>query len=358
MENIRLSIIMPVYNTKKYLPASLESILAAGLPSAELILVDDGSADGSLEICRRYAAKLPCIRLICQQQAGPSAARNRGLDAASGEYVIFFDSDDYIRPDAFRKTVSMLDRHPEAECWVSDFCRVAENGYILDRVYQIADTSVPISDCAYLRRFLQAPGCVWNIWRYIFRRDFLLRHGLRFCEQARCAEDLEFIIRVLSTAQRIAFFHNPYYFYRVNYGPTLTRAYTANRVRQLTEMLQLSAHDLRTRKGPSAQLLLDKLVLEYLLNLALLWEVPAAERADVRFLLDASHWLIALPEAWPLKLAGRVVSLLGTAPSAWLLHQLKQVKRRIRKFKTSVYQNRLEWKTEHGDQSIGNHSGL
>ena len=71
MEKQKLSIIIPVYNVEKYLPTNLNSILAANLEKTELILVDDGSTDDSLRICQSYAAKYPCIRLLCQQGSGP-----------------------------------------------------------------------------------------------------------------------------------------------------------------------------------------------------------------------------------------------------------------------------------------------
>lgn len=358
MEKQKLSIIIPVYNVEKYLPTNLNSILAANLEKTELILVDDGSKDDSLRICQSYAAKYPCIRLLCQQGSGPSVARNRGLDESNGEYIVFFDSDDYILPAAFRKTVFLLDMCPEGECWVSDFWRVAENGCILDRVYQIKDTSEPIEDRTYMRRFLHEPDCVWNVWRYIFRRDFLLDHGLRFCESARCAEDLEFVVRALSESKKTIFYHNPYYFYRVNYGKTLTRTYTAARVCQLMEMLQISARYLCDRQEATADLMLDKLVLEYLLNLALFWEVPANEREEVQRLLSNAGWMKLLTKATGLKLAGTVVSLLGTAPSAWLLHQMKKIKRWVREIKIATYSNRMERKTKHGHQSVSDHSSL
>lgn len=91
-----VSVIVPVYNVENYLTRCLDSILGQTYQNLEIILVDDGSTDRSGEICRRYAAMDPRIQLIVQENRGPSAARNTGLDRMTGEYVTFVDSDDYL----------------------------------------------------------------------------------------------------------------------------------------------------------------------------------------------------------------------------------------------------------------------
>lgn len=98
MSNLFVSIVVPVYNVAPYLEKSLESVLRQGLGVSEyeVIMVDDGSTDNSSEICHRYAERYPNFRLVSQRNAGVSAARNRGIDEAWGEYVVFLDADDYF----------------------------------------------------------------------------------------------------------------------------------------------------------------------------------------------------------------------------------------------------------------------
>lgn len=337
MQQPRLSIIIPVYNAEKYLSACLDSIIAADIGAVELLLIDDGSTDGSAELCQEYGKKYPYIRCIDQANLGPSAARNRGLQAASGEYIAFFDSDDYIAPDAFCKTVSLLGQFPDAELWVSDFHRVADNGCVLDRVYQIDDTEKPMEGMAYLCQFLKERDCVWNVWRYIFRRDFLLGNNLSFIEGVNCAEDLEFAVRALTRAKKPCFFHNPYYSYRVNYGNTLTRKYSAERMRQLMKMLQCSAKYLNEENSDPGKLLVNKLSREYLLNLALLQEIPAAERPQAgRFLREAA-WIAPLASRWDLKLFSCMTSLFGINAASRITYRMKRAKRKVRGLKTALY---------------------
>lgn len=332
-----LSIIIPVYNAEKHLPECLDSIIAAGVEALELLLVDDGSIDGSAELCQEYEEKYPYVHYINQANLGPSAARNRGLQAASGKYIAFFDSDDYVAPAAFCKTVSLLGEFPDAELWVSDFHRVADNGCILDRVYQIEHTERPVEGTAYLCQFLRERGCVWNVWRYIFKRDFLIRNDLNFIEGVNCAEDLELVIRALTRANNLCFFHNPYYSYRVNYGNTLTRKYTAARMGQLMEMLQCSAKHLNGENSDAEKLLLNKLSQEYLLNLALLQEIPAAERPQAKQFLCEAVWIAPLANRWDMKLLSQIVSLLGIDAASQITYCMKRVKRGIRGLKTAFY---------------------
>lgn len=338
MKNPRLSFIIPVYNAEQHLARCLDSILAADLELFEIVLIDDGSIDGSGEICRTYAQKYPFVRLEYQNNAGPSAARNRGLDVSRGDYVAFFDGDDYIIPSALHKTAALLREYPDAELWVSDFCRVSDNGCVLDKVYQIDDAPEPIQGKDYLQRFLHRRDCVWNVWRYLFKRDFLVRGELRFIEGIHCAEDLEFVVRALTKVEKPIFFHNPYYFYRVNYGETLTRRYSAGRVGHLTGMLQRSAGYLRGQGAGEAQLLLDKIALEFILNLALIWEVSPAERAQARQSLQRAAWITGLADQFKLKLLGIMVSHGGIDVLSWLIYRLKCGKRRLRRAKTARHQ--------------------
>lgn len=331
-----LSIVIPVFNASEYLPGCLDGILAAALPDTELLLIDDGSTDGSLEICRSYGEQYPFIHVLSQPNSGPAAVRNRGLDESRGEYIAFLDADDCIDPAAFRRTVLLLEMY-DAQVWASDFHRIAANGCILDRVYQIEETERPITDPAYMEDFLSDGERVWNVWRYIFRRDFLLENRLRFIEGVNCAEDVEFVVRALTRVTRPAFFHNPYYFYRAHYGDTLTRQYTVRRVEQLMQMLCLSAEHLKPLNTACSRLLTDKLVKEYLLNLALCCEVPGQEREIAFAACGEAKPLLRLAGSGKLRLISALVSILGIRLSAWLLYGMKNVKRRIRHQKIENY---------------------
>ena len=104
----RISVIVPVYKVESYLPSCIESVLSQTYPCFELILVDDGSPDHCGEICDAYARKDDRVRVIHQKNAGLSAARNAGLEIASGTYVTFVDSDDAIHPQMLERLIKAI----------------------------------------------------------------------------------------------------------------------------------------------------------------------------------------------------------------------------------------------------------
>ena len=99
--SVKISVIMPIYNVEEYLPKAVDSILKQTLVDFELFLVDDGSIDDSGKICDKYASQDSRVKVIHQVNSGAHNARNNALKLASGEYVCFFDSDDYIEPDMY-----------------------------------------------------------------------------------------------------------------------------------------------------------------------------------------------------------------------------------------------------------------
>ena len=112
-KNMKLSIIIPVYNAEKTLDRCVESILVQEFRDYEIILVDDGSPDGCPEICDRWAEKDGRIRVIHKENGGPGDARNAGIDAATGEWLSFIDCDDAIEPDTLLPLIKTVDGKPE-----------------------------------------------------------------------------------------------------------------------------------------------------------------------------------------------------------------------------------------------------
>ena len=103
-----ISVIVPVYNVENYISDCVTSLVAQTYPNTEIILVDDGSADGSPALCDRFAREHGCVRVIHQGNTGPSGARNAGIDAAKGEYLLFVDSDDTVSPELISVLYGLL----------------------------------------------------------------------------------------------------------------------------------------------------------------------------------------------------------------------------------------------------------
>lgn len=131
MDKIRISVIVPVYNAENYLNRCIESVLTQTYTDWQMVLVDDGSKDESLKVCQKYADLDSRISVIHQENAGPGIARNTGIAAANGDYIVFIDSDDYIEKEYFQ----LLSGHDEDVVFINvrdvdEEGRVLRKGYI------------------------------------------------------------------------------------------------------------------------------------------------------------------------------------------------------------------------------------
>jgi glycosyltransferase involved in cell wall biosynthesis len=198
-----LSIVVPVYNVAPYLPRCLESLAALNPPADEIIVVDDGSTDDCPAILAGFAARLPQMRVIRQENGGLSAARNTGLDAARGKYLAFVDSDDFVSPDAYAEALRL------AEDEQLDMVLLNANYHFEGReqdyaIYADADPSGVIPGREWLRRRLRAGRFLHMVWMHLYRRDFIESKGYRFVPRL-IHEDVIWTTRALLAAQRVRY---------------------------------------------------------------------------------------------------------------------------------------------------------
>lgn len=206
----KVSVIVPVYNVEALLPRCLDSIVAQTLREIEIICVDDGSPDRSIDILRRYADDDSRIRVLSQENRGLGGARNRGFDAARGEYILYVDSDDWIDPTycealhaaacasgADIACASILKTRPSHEKWT---IRYTER-----LVASTPDERFRLAHCP--------PD--FYVMNKLVRRDLLLRLGLRFRERV-CYEDVEYMMRLLGECDRLVTVPGAVYHYMFN----------------------------------------------------------------------------------------------------------------------------------------------
>ena len=220
---IKTSVIIPVYNTEDYLRETLESVLRQTQREIEVILVDDGSTDKSLEIEREFEQRDSRIRVIEQQNLRQGTARNRGLFAARGEYVYFMDSDDLIEPDLFETCYQACEEDD------LDFATFDTAGFLgspsnlrPDLFPEVADRRGVVSEevcdgVTFWRRYFREGQLPVICWLEYFRRDFLLENDLFFTEQIYF-EDNDWIVRVYLAAKRMRYLPHLLHRYRERPG--------------------------------------------------------------------------------------------------------------------------------------------
>lgn len=196
----KVSVIIPVYNVEKYIERCLDSVVNQTLEDIQIILVNDGSADRSGEICRDYAARFSNIVYHEQKNAGSAAARNAGLNYATGEYVGFVDSDDWVEPDMFAKLYTAAKENQNADIV---FCRVFEEEcpgakeYIFPRAGFYNEAQLQNEIIPYMFPTVMPAGNFRNIrWSNvirIYKRTLIESHHIRSCEGVSNCEDLGFL---------------------------------------------------------------------------------------------------------------------------------------------------------------------
>ncbi|MBR6061263.1 MAG: glycosyltransferase [Spirochaetales bacterium] len=197
----KVSIIIPVYNTEKYLHKCFASVYAQTLTDWEIVAVNDGSTDGSLSILNEYAAKDSRIRVIDQTNSGPGGARNTGIDNATGEYIAFLDSDDYVLPNAYQMLFEMA-ASQGLDIIQSELRSVNGEGQLLGHSDYVSDSAID-EDAVYSGRDVLLHNWFFTTDQTFFvRRDFLNEHNLRFIPGIY-HEDTELIPKWVYYAQRM-----------------------------------------------------------------------------------------------------------------------------------------------------------
>ena len=191
---MKYSVIIPVYNAEKTLRRCLDSLAVQIFSLAEFLLIDDGSNDNSAAICREYAARDSRFRLISKENGGVSTARNRGLDQARGDFILFVDSDDYVSPD-YLSRLEELDGAGQYDYLLFSYhrfnadrvsaCLLPEYASCREQEY------APVLARAYHTKHINAP------WNKRYRRSILQEHGLRFHTDLPIAEDTLFNLNYL-----------------------------------------------------------------------------------------------------------------------------------------------------------------
>ena len=212
-----VSVIVPVYKVEPYLRRCVDSILAQTFTDFELILVDDGSPDNSGAICDEYTGKDPRVRVIHQNNGGPSNARNAGLRVACGEYLYFCDSDDFIEKTLFEDASVYM---PMYDVVLFNWRRVNEVGVSIGQETDFHPGVIEWIDVKDKQRFLQGPFFYprivgWEVANRFFRKSIIDRYNISFVERIDLAEDLYFCFCYLLHANSLVCLDGVYYNYTV-----------------------------------------------------------------------------------------------------------------------------------------------
>ena len=204
----KISVIIPTYNVETYLAAALESVINQTFSDIEIICINDGSTDNSLTTLENYAQKDPRIKLINQHNQGVSAARNAGIEAACGEYIMFLDPDDTYDLTLCEKVVEKINTEtPDIVMWGHN---VFNKTKVIDNSNSLNDIRNFIKHSKVLKETIKINVYIWN---KAFKKDFLEKNKINFPLGIKNAEDLVFCLKTFYQNPKYSFILEPLYNY-------------------------------------------------------------------------------------------------------------------------------------------------
>lgn len=195
---IKISIIVPVFNVEKYLDRCITNIINQSYSNIEIIIINDGSTDNSLDICNKYKKIDNRIIVINQENQGLSAVRNKGIDIATGEYILFVDSDDILNVDLLKNIESLLNKENDVICFQHSINDSMECTYL-----DIED-KLKLSGEDFLELLYEKNKMFCVVWKYCYRKEFLDENKLKFHEGI-IYEDEEWNTIMLCKAKSVIF---------------------------------------------------------------------------------------------------------------------------------------------------------
>lgn len=207
---VLISVIIPVYNVEKYLSQCIESVINQTYKNFEVILVDDGSIDGSGALCDKYAEKDSRIRVIHKENAGVSAARNDGIDQSSGELIYFLDSDDWIDLCLFEEITKKFNEK-KCDAVFFDYAVEYTNKKLYEKSLTLSDELVTNSSSTEFLTSYMKNGFMWNA---VYKASIIKDNRISFKKNVSLLEDNLFKFTCYPFVKSYAYIKNAYYHYR------------------------------------------------------------------------------------------------------------------------------------------------
>lgn len=225
MSNVAVSVIIPMHNASKYIEKTMRSIINQDFNDFEIVIVDDGSDDDSLNIVKNFLINEPIPHIIeSQKNSGVSSARNKGIKLSNGEYIIFVDDDDYISPKHISNLYNKI-IDEKTDFSFSYLAKTDENGDILtsmDSYNAILDNSLTSKDLIKLEMLMEIPFYFVQI---MYKKEIIERYNIEFDESKIYGEDTEFALKVLTHAENIGISKEFSYFYIQRAGSATSDTY-------------------------------------------------------------------------------------------------------------------------------------
>lgn len=236
---MKFSIIIPVYNVALYLEKCLDSLLSQNYNNYEIILVNDGSTDDSLEICKEYESNFSNIIVISQSNQGSGPARNAGMEVAQGDYLYFCDPDDYLAVGFLNHAENYIKSEPELVIF-SYWDVQKSNEQIINKILVNIEEDKQLNRDKFRKNFVElfSKNLLYTLWNKLYRRDFLTSNKIEFTA-ASMGQDTRFNLKLYPLVSDVQLVEEPFYHYLSNREGSSTEKYRENRIKLQLEEVEL-----------------------------------------------------------------------------------------------------------------------
>lgn len=319
MKNPMISIIIPVYNAEKYISTCLDSVVNQTYRDIEVVIVNDGSLDNSLNIIEKYSNNDSRIKVYTKDNGGVSSSRNYGLNKANGEYILFVDSDDYLASNTVLQGLILGLNESD----VLYFKTLNQKSSIttenkVDNLSSTYETGIDFLNDALKDNF------GWYLWRYLFKKE--LWNGISFPEN-RIFEDAYTIYQVLLRSKKISVINENIYIYRYN-EVSLSKRINA---KVCDDMLFCISNSIKTIESlninsHTKELLQNNFAYSYISVVNALYIIHKKDRKSVKILLEDNKRVLNYCKYGSLKKVKLVIDIFGINGTALLLYLRRMIK--------------------------------
>lgn len=321
-----MSIIVPVYNVEKWLSQCIESIINQSYKNLEIILINDGSTDSSEEICNYYQQKDQRIRILNQQNEGPSKGRNNGIKHSIGEYIMFMDSDDFLSDQTIvSKFVEILETS-QSDFIYTTYCRFndGDSSQITEILpLNIEDDFVKSHNgIEILSQLIRSNSYHHAPYLKVCRRDFLINNQLYFTE-GLYHEDAEWTAKVFYYAKKVSVYKQPYYMRRMRENSIMTSEDVKFIVRKLKDRMKI-AQDLveffdKIEEQEAKEIIMNDFIRMYWGDLISLINLKSIDKEEKLKIIKSTFNILGLSSNQKYQVMYRIMKWIGIKPMLTLV---------------------------------------
>ncbi len=319
---MKISYIIPVYKVEQYLVKSVTSVLAQTYKNIEVVLVDDGSPDRCPMLCDQIALEDERIKVLHKPNGGLSDARNAGLKIATGDYVVFMDSDDlWLGEDSLDKLVSLIKRYPECNFYGFNCQYYYPNSNTYTKWIQYADELLtPISGNTAMVSLVKSGTIPMSACLKVIDRQWLIDNKITF-KVGQIAEDIPWFINLLEKTDKCMFVNNYIYAYRQNVAGSITASGGERAFNSVLDIVknELALIDKRYFSEEAIDALRSFLAYEVCILIATVYGLPKEKQDDARVEIKQLCWLLRYTKNPKVRMVSCVYSVLGFSITERLL---------------------------------------